>query len=197
MKVNLANNGQSEYQTSVGSPENDSIQAVDAQEPCFAANPMVEADFVAMKAAGVAWFVKDRTAGWWFYSGVTGANRITYQNRVSDNRRSFADEIQDMIFGLGTPYSKKPGTPQRADSYMQDITAYVDMLVKPPIGDSRAMAATVLDGAAAGNSQYLNAHGVYLFETDVTMYGDMNAIVIKTMIGPNVIISQATSQAGT
>lgn len=197
MKVNLANNGQSEYQTSVGSPENASIQAVDAQEPCFAANPMQDADFVAMKAAGVAWFVQDRVAGWWFYSGVTAANPITYENRVSDNRRSFADEIQDMIFGLGTPYAKKPGTPQRADSYMQDITTYVDNLVNPPVGDSRAMAAQVLDGAAAGNSQDLNSHGVYLFEADVTMYGDMNAIVIKTMIGPNVIISQATSTAGT
>ena len=197
MKVNLANNGESEYLTSVGDPENANIQNVDAQETLFTINPLVETDYIAMKAAGVAWLVQDRNAGWWFYSGVTAANPITYENRVSDNRRSFADEIQDMIFGLGTPYSKKPGTPQRADSYMQDITTYVDNLVNPPVGDSRAMAAQVLDGAAAGNSQDLNSHGVYLFEADVTMYGDMNAIVIKTMIGPNVIISQATSTAGT
>ena len=190
MKVNLANNGQSEYQTSVGGPENDTIQSVDAQEACFAANPLTEDDFVAMKANGVAWFTKDRTAGWWFYSGVTAANPLTDANRVADNRRSFADEIQDVIFGLAAPYSKKPGTQQRADAFATDMTVYLEALVNPPIGDQRAKDYKVLDGTAAGNNDTLNGHGVYLFNAFVQMNGDMNDIVINTMIGPNVIISQ-------
>ena len=190
MKVYLANNGQSEYQTSVGNPENANIQNVDAQEACFNANPLQEADFVAMKAAGVAWFVKDRTAGWWFYSGVTAANPLTYANRVADNRRSFADEIQDVIFGLAAPYSKKPGTAQRADSFSTDMTVYLEALVNPPVGDPRAKDQIVQDGAAAGNNDTLNGHGVYLFNAFVQMNGDMNDIVINTMIGPTVIIAQ-------
>jgi hypothetical protein len=190
MKVNLANDGKSEYQTGVGSPENDTLQNVDAQEACFAANPLTEDDFIAMKAAGVAWFTKDRTAGWWFYSGVTAANPLVQADRVADNRRSFADEIQDVIFGLAAPYSKKPGTQQRADAFATDMTVYLEALVDPPIGDQRAKDYKVLDGTAAGNNDTLNGHGVYLFSAFVQMNGDMNDIVINTMIGPNVIISQ-------
>jgi hypothetical protein len=191
MKVNLANNGQSEYQTSVGDPENANIQNIDAQEACFATNPLQEADFIAMKAAGVAWLVQDREAGWWFYSGVTGANPLTYQNRVSDNRRSFADEIQDVIFGLATKYAKKPGTPARNDAFADELKIYTEHLVNPGIGDSRAKDSQVVDGPAAGNTDYLNGHGVFLTQLIVQMYGDENAIVINTQVGPNVVISQA------
>jgi hypothetical protein len=190
MKVNLFNDGKSEYQTSVGGPENSSIQNVDAQEACFAANPLQESDYIAMKAAGVSWFTQDRTAGWWFYSGVTAANPLTAANRVADNRRSFADEIQDTIFGLAAPYSKKPGTTQRADAFTTDMRVYVEALVNPPVGDARAKDQRILDGAAAGNNDTLNGHGVYLFSAYVQMFGDMNALVINTMIGPNVIIAQ-------
>jgi hypothetical protein len=190
MKVNLANDGKTEYQTSVGNPENATIQNIDAQEVCFATNPLVEADYVAMRAAGVAWLISDRTAGWWFYSGVTAANPLTASNRVADNRRSFADEIQDVIFGLAAPYSKKPGTSQRADAFATDMTTYLDGLVNPPVGDPRAKDYRVLDGAAAGNNDTLNGHGVYLFSAFVQMNGDMNDIVINTMIGPTVIIAQ-------
>ena len=193
MKVNLANAGKSQYQTSVGSPENTNIQAVNAQEICFAANPLIEDDFVAMRAKGVAWFTKDRTAGWWFYSGVTGANQLTAQNRMFDNRRSFADEVQDVIFGTAAPYSKKPGTAERADAFATDMEVYLQALVKPPVGESRAKDYIVQDGPAAGNTDYLNGHGVYLWNAFVQMYGDMNAMVIKTMIGPNVIIAQVAA----
>ena len=190
MKVNLANDGKSEYQTSVGNPENATIQNIDAQEACFATNPLVEDDYVAMRAKGVAWLISDRTAGWWFYSGVTAANPLTAANRVPDNRRSFADEIQDVIFGLAAPYSKKPGTSQRADAFATDMTTYLDGLVNPSVGDPRAKDYKILDGTAAGNNDTLNGHGVYLFSAFVQMNGDMNDIVINTMIGPNVIIAQ-------
>ena len=195
MKVSLANNGKSEYQTSVGNPENAAIQGGDALEACFAANPLQDTDFVTMRAKGVAWLVKDRTAGWWFYSGVTGADPILNANRVADNRRSFADEVQDFEFALAAPNSKKPGTPARADGFVTDLTAYLEGLVNPPVGDSRAMAYQVLDGAAAGNTDYLNSHGAYLFTSNVKMYGDMNDIIINTMIGPTVIIAQVAPAA--
>jgi len=195
MKTNLFNDGKSEYQTSVGSPENAPIQSIDAQEACFAANPLQESDYVAMRAAGVSWLVRDRNAGWWFYSGVTMANQLTAANRVADNRRGFADEVQDVIFGLASSYSKKPGTADRADAFTAEMTAYIDKLKGPPIGDSRAKDYQVQDGEEAGNNDSLNAQGVYLFQVLVQMYGDMNTIVINTMIGPNVIIAQVAPAA--
>jgi hypothetical protein len=191
MVVNLANDGRSQYLSSVGNPFNADIQAVDAQEPCFAANPLQEADYVAMKAAGVAWFTKDRSAGWWFYSGVTGANPLTNQSRVDDNRRSFADEIQDVVFALATKYSKLPGTQERQDAFAGDMRIYLENLVNPGIGESRALAYLVKDGADAGNTPTLNGKGVFLYQLEVQMYGSQKTIVINSMIGPNVIISQA------
>jgi hypothetical protein len=193
MKVNLFNAGKSEYQTSVGPSENNQLQAVDSVEACFLANPPQEADFIAFKANGVAWFTRDPSAGWWFYSGVTAADPIQYQNRVADNRRSFADEIQDIIFSLANKYAKKPGTQQRSDAFMTDMVSYLEALKTPGIGDQRCKNYQVLEGAAAGNTDTLNAHGVFLFEADVQMFGDMNALVVKAMIGPNVIISQASA----
>ena len=191
MVVNLANDGRSQYLSSVGNPFNADIQAVDAQEPCFAANPLQEADYIAMKANGVAWFTKDRSAGWWFYSGVTGANPLTNQSRVDDNRRSFADEIQDVVFALATKYSKLPGTPERQDAFAGDMRIYLENLVNPGIGESRALAYLVKDGADAGNTPTLNGQGVFLYQLEVQMYGSQKTIVINSMIGPNVIISQA------
>jgi hypothetical protein len=191
MKVNLANAGQSQYLTSCGAPYNAGIQAIDAQEPCFASNPLLEADYIAMKAAGVAWLCKDRSAGWWFYSGVTGVNPVTNSSRIDDNRRSFADEIQDTVFALATKYSKLPGTQERQDAFASDMTLYLEGLVNPGIGESRALAYYVADGAAAGNTAALNGKGVFLYQLQVQMYGSEKTIVINSMIGPNVVISQA------
>jgi hypothetical protein len=190
MKVNLANDGRSEYLSSVGTPYNDSIQNIDAQEPAFAANPLLEADYVAMKAARVAWLTKDRKAGWWFYSGVTGADPLLYSSRIDDNRRSFADEIQDVIFGIAAKYAKLPGTTDRQDAFSSDMKVYLDSLVNPPVGDARARAYLVTEGADAGNTDTLNGQGVFLFGVQVQMNGSMKTIVINTAIGPNVVITQ-------
>ena len=191
MKVSLANNGQSQFLTSVGTPYNADIQAVDAQEAAFAAFPLLEADYVAMKAAGISWFTRDRAAGWWFYSGVTGVNPVTTSSRVDDNRRSFADEIQDTIFALATRYSKLPGTTERQDAFASDMRVYLESLVNPGVGESRAKQYLVLDGAAAGNTDALNAQGVFLYTVQVVMYGSQKTIVINTAIGTNVTITQS------
>lgn len=196
-KVNLFNAGTSQYLTSVGSPYNGSIQGIDAQEPAFVAqplqdNPLGVSEYVAMKAASVAWLVKDRTVGWWFYSGVTGINPTgAYANRIDDNRRSFADEIQDVIFGLAAYYAKLPGTPDREDAFAGSIRAYTDQLVNPGPGiEQRALASQVLDGAAAGNTQTLNAQGIFFYSVSVQMVGSQKSIIINTQIGTNVVITQ-------
>lgn len=190
-KVNLANNGQSQFLTSVGGQYATDIQAVDAQEPCYAGFPIGEADYIDMKADGVAWFTRDRAAGWWFYSGVTGVDPLTQSSRVDDNRRSFADEIQDTIFILAAQYSKLPGTTERQDAFAGDMRCYLDQLVTPSVGESRANAYLVQDGAAAGNTDALNAQGIYLYTVQVQMWGSQKTIVINTQIGPNVVIQQA------
>ena len=46
-------------------------------------------------------------------------------------------------------------------------------------------------GADAGNTTKLNGQGVFIYQLEVQMYGSEKTIVINSMIGPNVIISQA------
>ncbi len=193
-KVNLFNDGRSEYLSSVGSPYNSTIQGIDAQEPGFVANPLpADTYYTALKAAGVAWLVKDRSAGWWFYSGVTAANTITYANRVDDNRRSFADEVEDMIFGLAANYSKLPGTTERQDAFAGDMRVYLDEMVNPPPGiDARAKQYLVLDGTKAGNTDTINGQGIYLYSAQVVMFGSMKTIMITAAIGPTVVIAQVS-----
>ena len=192
MKVNLFNDGRSEFLTSVGNPYNATIQQVDAQEPAFAQTPAVEAEYIALKADSISWFTKDRAAGWWYYSGLTGADPTSiYANRIDDNRRSFADEVQDVIAGLAAAYSKLPGTTERQDAFTGDMKAYCDQLVNPAPGiAARAAAYQVLDGAAAGNTQTLNAQGIFFFQVSIQMFGSMKTIVIRSAIGPNVVITQ-------
>lgn len=192
MKVNLFNDGRSEFLTSVGRPYNENIQSIDAQEPAFALTPFTEAEFVTIKAAGISWLTKDRSQGWWFYSGLTMADpATTYVDRIDDNRRSFADEVQDVIGGLAATYAKLPGTQERQDALVGDMRAYCDQLVTPAPGISpRAAAYQVLDGAAAGNTQVLNAQGIFFFQVSIQMFGSMKTIVIKSAIGPNVVITQ-------
>lgn len=192
MKVNLFNDGRSEFLTSVGRPYNETIQSIDAQEPAFALTPFVESEFVTAKAAGIAWLVKDRVAGWWFYSGLTMADpTTTFVSRIDDNRRSFADEVQDVIGGLAVNYAKLPGTQERQDALVSDMRAYCDQLVNPGPGIApRAVAYQVLDGAAAGNTQTLNAQGIFFFQVSIQMLGSMKTIVIRSAIGPNVVITQ-------
>ena len=193
-KVNLFNDGRSEYLTSCGTPYNSTIQNVDAQEPGFAANPLPNDTYYReLKAKGVAWFVQDRSAGWWFYSGVTGANPITYANRIDDNRRSFADEVEDQILTLASRYSKLPGTTERQDAFASDMRAYLDGMVNPPPGiDARAKQYQVLDGAKAGNTDTLNGQGIYLFSASVVMFGSMKTIMITAAIGATVVITQVS-----
>jgi hypothetical protein len=192
MKVNLFNNGRSEFLTSVGTPYNAAIQNIDAQEPAFATTPALEADYIALKAKRISWLTKDRAAGWWFYSGLTGADPTgVYANRIDDNRRSFADEVQDVIAGLAAAYSKLPGTTERQDAFTGDMKAYCDQLVNPAPGiAARAAEYQVLDGASAGNTQALNAQGIFFFQLSIRMFGSMKTIVIKSAIGPNVVITQ-------
>lgn len=194
MKVNLYNNGQSQYLTSCGQPYNSTIQGVDAQEPGFAANPLpTDTYYVALKAAGVTWLVQDRSAGWWFYSGVTAANPITYANRIDDNRRSFADEVEDQIFALAANYAKLPGTTERQDAFASDMKAYLDTMVNPPPGiEARAAAYQVLDQKAAGNTATINGLGIFMYSVSVLMFGSMKTILITAAIGPTVVITQAS-----
>ena len=48
----------------------------------------------------------------------------------------------------------------------------------------------MLDGAAAGNTQTLNAQGIYFYSVSITMVGSQKDIVINTQIGTNVVITQ-------
>lgn len=185
----MRNNLPEEYQTSVGSPENSVIQGITDLEPAFAANPLVEDDFKAMKAAGVGVLVKDRTAGWWFYSGVTAVDPATYPTRVADNRRSMADFIQDTLIQIATPYAKHPGTTERVDAITAADKEFLEGLKSPTQPSLQRIEDYSFD-PNSGNTPDLTALGIRVFRVRVRMLGDLNDIIFETSIGSTVSVVQ-------
>lgn len=189
-RVCMRNNLPEEYQTSVGTSENASIQDLLQLEAAFAANPLVESDFVALKAAGVGVLVKDRPNGWWFYSGVTAVDPGTQSTRVADNRRAFADFVQDTLIQIASVYSKKPGTTERMDAITGEIESFMESLLSPHNKSLQRIEAYLVD-PKSGNQPNMTALGIRIIIVKCRMLGDLNDIIFNTEIGPTVTITQA------
>ena len=185
----MRNNLPEEYQTGVGSPENEPIQGVTTLETAFAANPMVEDDYKLMRACGVGVLVKDKVNGWWFYSSVTAVDPDSYPTRVLDNRRAFADFLQDTYIDIAAPYAKKPGTTERVDAITSGVEEFQRGLLSPEQPSLQRIEAYSVD-AVSGNTPELTALGIRVFRVSTRMLGDLNDIIFQTNIGPTVTITQ-------
>lgn len=184
----LCNKLASEFQTSV---PNSLMTAVTALEPAFQNNPLARGDYIALKAAGVGAVINDRTNGMKFQSAVTAANKVTFSTRVADNRRRFADEVQDSIVNIASKYSEFPGTTERVDSLIGEIDGYLSSLLSLESPPQQRIEAYSID-AKSGNTPQLTAAGVRVFLIKVRMLGDLNDMVFVTQIGPTVVIDQVS-----
>jgi hypothetical protein len=188
-RVAMRNNLPEEYQTSVGSPENSVIQNISALEPAFAASPLVEDDYKLMRKCGVGVLVKDRKLGWWFYSAVTAVDQDTFATRMYDNRRAFADLIQDTLISISTPYAKKPGTTERVDAITSEVEIFELLLLSPEQPSLQRIEAYSVD-AKSGNTPELTSLGIRVFRVNTRMLGDLNDIIFEAAVGPTVTITQ-------
>lgn len=186
-KASMFSNLPEEYQSSVA---NTLIQTIVSMEDAFVANPMTKADYTSLKAAGVSALAKDRAVGWWFYSGVTGVNPTTFPTRVADNRRRFADFVQDTLAQIAAPYNKQPGTTERVDALVGEIEAFLSSLLSASNPSQQRIEAYFIDPKSA-NTAALTALGIRTIIVKCRMLGDLNDIIFETQIGPTVEIEQA------
>lgn len=184
----MANLLPEEFQTSV---PNDDMAAITQMEPAFVTSPMSRADYISLKAAGVGTVILDRTTGWQFQSGVTAANPTSFPTRVADNRRRFADFVQDTVVGLAAKYNKFPGTTERVDALVGEIDGFLLSLLSPESPPQQRIEGYSVDPNSA-NTPELTALGIRTFILKVRMLGDLNDLVFITEIGPTVVINQVS-----
>jgi hypothetical protein len=186
-KASLFNSLAEEVESGVA---NDVMQTIQGMEPAFAENPLVRADYVSFKAKGVSAMLRDRSVGWWFQSSIMATNPTTFSTRVKDNRRRFADFVQDTLVAIGGPYNKFPGTIERVDAIVGEIDGFLSSLLSAANPSLQRIESYSLDPVSA-NTPQLTAAGIRTFIVKVRMLGDLDAIVFQTSIGPTVEVAQA------
>jgi hypothetical protein len=169
---------------------NTQLTTIQQMEPAFVANPFSRADYVAFKAKGLSALRRDRAVGWLFQSSVLATNPTTYPTRVKDNRRRFADFVQDTLAAIAAPYQKEPGTTERVDAITGEIQSFCDSLLSPNNPSLQRIEQYLVD-PKSGNTPALTAVGIRTIIVKVRMLGDMDAIVFQTQIGPTVDASPA------
>lgn len=170
------------------------IQAISAMEPCFVSNPLSKQDYINLQAAGVCALYKDRSAGWQFMNGVTAASSVLYPTRVPIKRRRMADLIQDTIAQIASPYLKQPATTERIDSFVAEVTGFLDSLLSPNQPSAQRISAYQVDEKSA-NTPTLLSQGIFILIVNVTTLASMDDIVIQSQIGETVQITQPVAAA--
>ncbi len=168
---------------------NEFIQGIDSVEPAFQNNPLSKTDYANLLAAGVSPIQKDRTVGWWFVDGRTAAPRATQPTRFTIKRRRMADLVQDSIGTITAPYSKGPASTERRNAYVGEIDAYLMGLKSPNQPDQQRIYDYFLD-EKSGNSNDLEALGIFVLLVYVRILNSMDTILVKTQIGESVVVDQ-------
>jgi len=181
-KAMMSNQLPEEYQTSVQSGLMQTIQGV---EDAFEANPLVKADYISFKANSLSAIRRDRSQGWQFQSAVTAVDPDAYPTRVKDNRRRFADLVQDTLVQLAGPYQKFPGTTERLDALVGAIETFCTTLLSPNNPSLQRIEGFRVDPKSA-NTPALTGIGIYIIIVKVRMLGDLDYMVFQTQIGPTV-----------
>lgn len=176
-----------EFQTSV---PNNFMQNIQGFEDAFADNPLERADYVAFKANSIAAIRRDRTQGFQFQSGVTAVDPDTFPTRVKDNRRRFADFIQDTLAALSSPFNKLPATTDRVDALVGSVESFLSTLRSANNPAQQRIEGFVIDAVSA-NTPELTALGIRTIIVKVRMLGDLDFIVFETQIGPTVELEAA------
>ncbi len=167
--------------------ENAFIQSIVSLEDAFIVSPLQIQDYINLKAGGVCALQKDPTVGWWFNDGVTAANVTAYPTRAPIKRRRMADEIQDSLAGIATPYQKKPATTENVDSFVGALQAYLGGLKSVNQPALQRVQDFLID-PVGGNDPQLTALGIYTILVYVRLLPTMDVILFRTKIGETVEI---------
>lgn len=168
---------------------NNVMQSIVSLEDAFVANPLGRGDYVNFKAKGLSAVLRDKAVGWWFQSSIMATNPTSYPTRAKDNRRRFADFVQDTLVAIAAPYNKEPGTTERVDALVGEIDGFMAGLLSVENPALQRIEGYLLDATSA-NTPALTGVGIRTIIVKVRMLGDLDDIVFQTQIGPTVDISQ-------
>lgn len=140
-------------------------------------------EYTALKAAGIAAVRMDRRVGPIVQSGITSS--LT-PGRLNINRRRMADFIQDSVAERLLDFSKLPITNQFKDGVTAEIVAFMEELLSADNPAAQRIADYVIDDRS-GNTQSLEAQGVYVVIGRVRTLATSDVIVFQTEIGEGVL----------
>ena len=142
-------------------------------------------DYKAFKAAGIAAPVIDEDEGPEFQSGVTTS---LDSGRETMARRKMADFIQDSMATLAKPFQKKLNRRSNRDAVTTRFDSFLGGLQSLQALELQRIEDYAIDDEQ-GNTPERLALGIAVWLTTVRTLSSLDAIVIRTEVGPNAIIS--------
>jgi hypothetical protein len=147
-------------------------------------------DYITLKAQGVCAPRRDKNAGCFIFQSSVTTSLVSGQ--TDQNRRRFADFIEDSLAAALAPMSKLPINAQFKDAVVGESTALGEQLLSvqnPPA--SRINAYEVDD--KTGNTFDLNSQGIFVLIFRAQMTPIAKHIVLQAEVGPGVKIGSGVS----
>jgi hypothetical protein len=149
-------------------------------------------DYEVFRSKGICAPKMDSAVGAWFQSGVTSVDPATYPSLVNIARRRMADYIQDSIAGRLGAFQKQLNTPARRSAIGAEIRAFLEGL-KSPENPAASRIQDYLVDEQSGNTTAKLAQGIFTIITKVRTYSSLDFIVLQTLIGESVEISEVAA----
>lgn len=139
-------------------------------------------DYADLKASGICAPRVDGTAGSIYQSGVT--TDLT-PARATQQRRKMADFVQDSLARLSVKHSKKTATEGRQDAVIGEADSFLSGLLSEEDSERQRIASYSID--LSPNTADTEALGIFTYVAKVRTIHSMDAIEIRTEIGPGVV----------
>jgi hypothetical protein len=145
------------------------------------------AEYIQLRAKGVAALRLDKTVGPVVQSGVT-TSLISGEKNIA--RRRMADFIQDSIAQRLVQFAKQPLSTQLKDAAVAEVNAFLTTLLSENNPAAQRIDAFQVDDKS-GNTPEMTAQGIYVIIVRVRLTPTADFIVLQTEIGEGVTIRQA------
>lgn len=142
-------------------------------------------DYTLLKAAGVMSLRNDRTTGFVWQSGITSSLTA---GRTTIARRRMADFIQDSVGERLNIYAKQLLTQDLKDTIYQEVDGFLAGLESVDQPARQRISRYSVD-PTSGNTDALEAQGVYVIVAKVRTLASADDIVFNTQIGESVVVS--------
>lgn len=173
-------------------PEENPGQATDLVENFFELEDIGRAleigDYRAFKAAGIAAPIVDEDTGPEYQSGVTTS---LVSGRETLQRRKMADFIQDSLARLAKPFQKTLNRRSNRDALTVRFDSFLSGLLSLNAPELQRIENFTIDDQQ-GNTLDRLALGIGTWLFVIRTLSSLDAIVIRTEVGPNAIISTTT-----